>query len=92
MDSNQIECWCVGCGPTHQLVQHATTREPLDDGEFAVTNCSDGAAALITKAGSAAEEPPELCGSGSAEKSEIRTSKFETNKANHNDQKTKQKQ
>jgi hypothetical protein len=65
MDRTKIECMCVGCGITHQLVREEITLEPIDDGEFeAVTNCSctECGEALIAKDTVGEEEPPELYG------------------------------
>ena len=65
MDNDKIECLCVNCGITHELVSGEATLEPVDDGEFKVVtncNCSECGEALITKADPAEEEPPELYG------------------------------
>jgi hypothetical protein len=65
MDSTKIECMCIGCGITHQLVQEEITLESIDDGEFkVVTNCSCTVCgeALIAATHTVEDEPPEIYG------------------------------
>ena len=65
MDSTKIECMCVGCGITHQLVREEITLEPIDDGEFEVVtncNCTVCGEALIATAEAGEDDPPELYG------------------------------
>ncbi len=65
MESNTIDCVCIGCGITHQLVPEEVTLEPVDEGEFKVVtncNCSECGEALIVKGDPVEDEPPELYG------------------------------
>ena len=65
MDGTKIDCMCIGCGITHQLVREEITLELIDDGEFkVVTNhsCTECGEALIVKGTPVEGQPPDISG------------------------------